>query len=288
MVKRIITIESLKAKRALGNLQDGNRDWIPLLACICADGTALDPSLLFPGASGDMQDTWLQDFEASDSAYFGVSDNGWSNEEYGLRWLEIFNKVTKAKANLRGTSRGAQNKRLLILDGHSSHINMQFIDYADRNGILLSVLPPHSTHRLQPLDIEVFGPLSRAYSKHASEDLRDGFGFMSIKKTDFWQLFKAAWKDPLTPENIRAGYASAGIHLLDPNGVISQLNARPYTPPDQIANGNCEPVTPVTARGLSRLVHRLQAESTEPFTAGMKQLVRAMEKMPLAISVFST
>jgi hypothetical protein len=33
----------------------------------------------------------------------------------------------------------------------NSHMKLRFIDYADRNRILLAVLPPHSTHWLQPL-----------------------------------------------------------------------------------------------------------------------------------------
>ena len=36
-----------------------------------------------------------------------------------------------------------------MVDGHSSHINLRFIDYCDTNGVLLAILPPHSTHRLQ-------------------------------------------------------------------------------------------------------------------------------------------
>ena len=42
---------------------------------------------------------------------------------------------------------------------------MPFIDYADANRIILAVLPPHSTHRLQPLDIGMFSPLATYYSQ---------------------------------------------------------------------------------------------------------------------------
>ena len=36
---------------------------------------------------------------------------------------------------------------------------MQFIDYCDEHNILLAILPPHSTHRLQFLDVSVFSLL---------------------------------------------------------------------------------------------------------------------------------
>lgn len=37
---------------------------------------------------------------------------------------------------------------------------MDFIEYCDRHRILLIVLPPYSTHTLQPLNVVLFKPLS--------------------------------------------------------------------------------------------------------------------------------
>ena len=75
----------------------------------------------------------------------------------GLQWLEhVFDRCTK------NISRG---RRLFIVDGHNSHLNMRFIDYADRNRIILVILPPYLIHRLQPLDIGLFSPLSTYYSE---------------------------------------------------------------------------------------------------------------------------
>jgi hypothetical protein len=45
----------------------------------------------------------------------GVSENGWTNNEIGLFWLEhVFDKHTK--------NRTIGRHRLLILDGHGSHV----------------------------------------------------------------------------------------------------------------------------------------------------------------------
>jgi hypothetical protein len=41
---------------------------------------------------------------------------------------------------------------------------MDFINYCDEHRILLAIMPPHSTHTLQPLDVVMFKPLSTAYS----------------------------------------------------------------------------------------------------------------------------
>ena len=64
----------------------------------------------------------------------------------------MFDCYTKTKAG--------RGYRLLLVDGHCSHVNLSFLDYADKHWIIILVLPPHSTHRFQPLDVGLFSPLS--------------------------------------------------------------------------------------------------------------------------------
>lgn len=139
--KRIMSKEALENGRITHASQDGSREFISLLACISADGVALPPSLIYRGDSGTLQDTWMEDFGSQDEAHFAVSSNGWSCNTLGLHWLEaIFQRYTGQKAGNR--------RRLLIVDGHSSHVNMEFINLCDKLRIILMILPPHSTHRL--------------------------------------------------------------------------------------------------------------------------------------------
>jgi hypothetical protein len=35
--------------------QDGNRNWITVLATICADGTSIPPAIIYPSSSSDIQ-----------------------------------------------------------------------------------------------------------------------------------------------------------------------------------------------------------------------------------------
>ncbi|PMD26311.1 hypothetical protein NA56DRAFT_733159 [Hyaloscypha hepaticicola] len=60
-LKRIMTKKLYNSGRIISAAQDGSREFISLLASICADGTALPPALIYKGASGDLQDTWLED-----------------------------------------------------------------------------------------------------------------------------------------------------------------------------------------------------------------------------------
>ena len=87
-VKHIMSLGALKAGWIMGAMQDGSQEFISLLACICADGTALPPMLIYKGESPDLQNTWVADFKEGDEAYFATSPNGWSSNELGLQWLE--------------------------------------------------------------------------------------------------------------------------------------------------------------------------------------------------------
>jgi hypothetical protein len=97
--KRIFSSNLYSMGQLKGAGEPGSREWITLLACICADGTALPPSIISSAKSSNLQTSWLDDFNAQEQvAYFGSSEKGWTNDNLGLSWLEIFNRHTKAKA----------------------------------------------------------------------------------------------------------------------------------------------------------------------------------------------
>lgn len=51
---------------------------------------------------------------------------------------------------------------LLLIDNHSSHTSLEAIEYSRENRIVLLSFPPHCSHRLQPLDVGVFGQFKNA------------------------------------------------------------------------------------------------------------------------------
>jgi hypothetical protein len=158
--KRVFSRQMWESKEVTEALQDGSREWITLLAAICADGEVLPPGLIYASANATIRDTWVADIKAGEHDVFvGSSPSGWSNNELGLAWLkQVFDRCTKEKA------RRGREWRLLIVDGHGSHLTIDFINYCDSHRILLAILPPHSTHTLQPLDVVMFKPLSSSYS----------------------------------------------------------------------------------------------------------------------------
>jgi hypothetical protein len=119
--KRIFTKAAWKSGRRIQAIHDGARAFITLICCICADGTALVPLLIYPSDSGQPLDTWTQDLEEDDKLFMGCSENGWSSNTFGLEWLK---KVFVPHVQRTHSPR---QKVLLILDGHSSHVKFAFI-----------------------------------------------------------------------------------------------------------------------------------------------------------------
>jgi len=54
---------------------------------------------------------------------------------------------------------GSSHPILLLLDGHSSHYNLEVVTFAKENYIIMFTLVPHTTHEMQPLDTAVYGLL---------------------------------------------------------------------------------------------------------------------------------
>jgi hypothetical protein len=54
------------------------------------------------------------------------------------------------------------------------------------------ILPPHTTHRLQPLDVGMFQALAIAYSKELDDLIDKGLSRVSILKRFFYKFFKRA------------------------------------------------------------------------------------------------
>jgi hypothetical protein len=222
--KRIFSRRLYEEGKIKAHIQDGNREWITLLACICADGSALDPAIIYQSASGSIQDSWLQAFDPNDHrAHFASSPSGWTNNDIGLAWLkQVFNPSTKAKAR--------SSYRLLILDGHGSHLTMDFIEYCHQNKILLMIYPPHSTHTLQPLDVVMFKPLSSAYSDQVAAFMERCQGLTSMSKRDFYPMFMTAWEASFREGAILKAFEATGLSPFEPEVILKKFNTRQPTP----------------------------------------------------------
>src|SRR5438270_7950606 len=134
--------------------QPGRQEWVTAVECICADGSSIAPMIILKGKN--LLNTWIP-LDTVNSWHYSCNTKGWTSNVYGEQWIQdCFDVATKEKAN--------GQYRLLICDGHDSHISTQFVHYCIDNKIVVFLLPPHSSHLLQPLDVGVFGLVKAAMS----------------------------------------------------------------------------------------------------------------------------
>ncbi|KAK7178401.1 hypothetical protein PSPO01_15547 [Paraphaeosphaeria sporulosa] len=100
---------------------------------------------------------------------------------------------------------------------------MDFIDYCERHRILLAILPFHSTHTLQPLDVVLFKPLSSAYSVELTAYLQKSQGLVPIKKGDFFPLFWKAWISSFKEETILKSFMATGLQPFNPEVILKRF-----------------------------------------------------------------
>lgn len=141
---------------------------------------------------------------APENSVFCFQQNGWMDDTLGEHWfVDVFLKYC-----------GPERPQLLILDGHSSHETLGLLMRAMEENVHILSLPPHTTHYLQPLDRAIFGPLNRKYNEVCSEYLQEN-PLNQICKWTFCGLFKKAWEESITPNNVLSGFRSCGIYPLD-------------------------------------------------------------------------
>ena len=90
--------------------------------------------------------------------------------------------------------------------------------------MLVAVYPPHSTHRLQPLDVGLFAPLGIYYSQELDKFIHQSQGICSVTKRDFFRLFWGAYVKAFTQSNIDSAWRKTGLHPIDPSVVLSIFN----------------------------------------------------------------
>jgi hypothetical protein len=109
---------------------------------------------------------------------------------------------------------------------------MDFIDYCDKNKILLAVFPPHSAHTLQPLDVALFKPLSTAYSNEVSAFMEGSQDLSLMSKRDFFSLFYRAWQASFKGTTILKAFEGTGISPFNPEVILKRFNTSPCSSMD--------------------------------------------------------
>ena len=231
-------LTSSKKKKTLLKTPE-TREWVSVIETISATGRKLNPLVIFKGQS--LQTDWFTSQNVPDWQYT-TSPNGWTTDKIAIGWLEhVFNPQTYPAGG---------GWRLLLLDGHGSHVSLEFLYLCKMvYNIALVFMPPHSSHILQPLDLAAFSPTKRLYRSHINE-LSQIDDAAPVKKARFLICYYKARLEGLNTSNIEAGWMAAGIYPWNPSKPLSSPYVLPL-PPTQPLLGPTATPTRKRPRALS-------------------------------------
>jgi hypothetical protein len=153
------------------------------------------------------------------SARISNSQKGWMDQELGTLWLQQdFKPATQEHMQ----ANGSDGYHLLILDGHNSHCTYKFIKHANDHKIIILCLPSHTTHKLQPCDVGIFGPLAAAWKKEVT---LAGCKNITISKHNMLFYYDKARTSAFKSSTIRSAFLKTGIHPLNCNIIPAAVYA---------------------------------------------------------------
>ncbi|KAF4425158.1 hypothetical protein FACUT_10056 [Fusarium acutatum] len=153
---------------------------------VTATGRLLKPGIIFKGK--ELQKQWfIEELKEVADWYYITSDNGWTDNHIAVKWLrEVYLPQTQPEDK--------SDARLIILDGHRSHISDEWIATCFLNN---------------PLDNGVFNASKAAYRKELQKltSLTDS---APVDKVNFIKAYAKAREVGMTKKNILSGWRVTG------------------------------------------------------------------------------
>lgn len=191
-----------KKARQVGQVTSAERGVLTtMVGCSSAAGTAIPPMLIFPRVN-------FKPYMMTGAPAGSVgtaNPSGYICGEIFLQWLEHFIKYSRPSS---------QKPALLIMDNHDSHLTIKAIELAKTNGVHMLTFPPHCSHKMQPLDLSVYGPLKR-YFASACNSWQLSHPGRTITIYEIASLLGQAYPRAFTIDNITSGYVKPGIFPFD-------------------------------------------------------------------------
>ena len=210
----------------------GTRDHITVLACFNAAGEDVPPFIIYKGGypGGPYNKEGVPD------ALYGKSPAGYMDGELFRKWfVGHFLKFAAQERPL-----------LLILDGHQSHLDPELVQAAQREGVILMCLPPHTSLILQPLDLSFFGPLKADFSGLTGDLSAMSHSFL-VSKKEFSRVLRDSYQRLKDRRVVVAGFRRCGLYPLDPTAIDwSRVMPPGVGPPHRL----CQPHRHLPGPGL--------------------------------------
>jgi hypothetical protein len=213
---------STKGKKQVGVIATAERGELTTLICCCSSvGYYLPPCFVY----GKRKRVPPQFLDGGPPGCKGwCSESGWINKELFLKWLAHFIECVRPSP---------ERKVLLIMDNHVSHNSLEAIELSRANGVILLSVPPHTTHKLQPLDVSVYKAFKTAFERTIDTFMKNHPG-RRIVPADLAGIVNVAFGKSATMDNAVNGFRKCGIVPFD-RDLFTDLDYAPsevhYRPP---------------------------------------------------------
>lgn len=193
---------------------------VTMLTFISATGNTIPPAFIFPRVH-------YKDFMLEEGP---VGSLGLA---FPSGWMDTNNFISALKHFIKHAKPTKENPVLLIMDNHETHVSIDVIIMAKENNVVILTLPPHCSHKLQPLDVAVLGPFKTFFKCALNDWMINNPGKTATIYT-LPKLAKSAYEKAYTIKNITAGFRKAGIFPFDSNAytdddfVSASVTDRPF------------------------------------------------------------
>lgn len=211
-------------------------------AIICASGQALPPVLVFPRKN--FKDHMMHG--APPGALGLAAPTGWMNADLFVEVMRHF---------IKHTSASPENPALLIMDNHESHLSIEALDLAKQAGVTVLTLHPHTTAKMQPLDVGINGPFKSYYNGAVDSWLMRNPG-KQLTVYNVAECVGQAYAKAMTPVNIASAFKKCGIFPFDPE-VFTEIDFMPSLVTDREQPGPSN--STATASDEGQLVERAES-----------------------------
>ena len=147
-------------------------------------------------------------------------ESGWMQKDIFIFWFKKFVEFVNPSP---------EKPVLLLLDGHATHTkSLELILLARSHNVVIICFPPHCTHRMQPLDVALMGPLNTYYSEEVDKWLHHHPGRI-VTDHQVAVLHGKAYLKASSMQMAVNEFRSTRIHPLDPNVFPDNLSAPSMT-----------------------------------------------------------
>jgi len=193
-----------KGFKQIGRATSGERGQLVTMAiAVSAGGNSIPPFFVFPRVN--YKEHFVKDGPPNSSG--DANPSGWMTDVTFAKFAKHF---------VKHAAPSASNPTLLIYDNHQSHLNAATLEYFKEQHVTIVSLPPHCSHKLQPLDCSVFGPLKKYYNSAADAWMSENPG-KSMKIYDIPGLLTKALPMACTSSNIYSGFKKTGVWPFKPD-----------------------------------------------------------------------